>query len=57
MTASPGREVEANLLRRAAPGSTQARAHAQDAGGQDFGDLVQALGRGHQVRVKAPRTD
>ena len=54
MTASPGREVEANLLRGAAPGSTQARAHAQDAGGQDLGDLVEALGRGHQVGMKGP---
>ena len=28
MTASPGREVDANLLRGAAPGSAQARANA-----------------------------
>jgi hypothetical protein len=54
MTASPGREVEANLLRRAALGSTQARANTQDAGSQDLGDLVQALGRGHEVSVKRP---
>ena len=52
MTASPGREVDANLLRGAAPGSAQTRAHPQDAGGQDLGDLVQALGRGHQVGVE-----
>ena len=52
MTASPGREVDANLLRGAAPGSAQARADAQDAGGQDLGDLVEALGRGHEVGVE-----
>ena len=52
MTASVGREVDANLLRSAAPGSAQARAHPQDAGGQDLGDLVEALGRGHQVGVE-----
>jgi hypothetical protein len=34
MTASPGREVDANLLRSAAPGSAQTRAHAEDAGGE-----------------------
>jgi hypothetical protein len=44
MTASPGREVDANLLRGAALGSAQARPNAQDAGGQDLGDLVKALG-------------
>ena len=44
MTASPGREVDANLLRGAALGSAQTRADAQDAGCQDLGDLVQALG-------------
>jgi hypothetical protein len=48
MTASPGREVDANLLRSAA----EARAQPQDSGGQDLGDLVEALGRGHQVGVK-----
>ena len=52
MTASPGREVDANLLRGAAPGSAQARTHAQDARGQDLGDLVEALGRGHEVGVE-----
>jgi hypothetical protein len=51
MTASPGREVDANLLRSAAPGSAQARAHPQDAGGQDLGDLVEAL-RWRQVRME-----
>jgi hypothetical protein len=49
MTASAGREVDANLLSGAALGSAQARANAQDAGGQDLGDLIQALGRGHEV--------
>jgi hypothetical protein len=53
MTASPGREVDANLLRGAAPGSAQTRAKAQDARGQDLGDLVEALGRGHEVGVEA----
>jgi hypothetical protein len=52
MTASVGREVDANLLRGAAPGSAQTRTYAQDAGGQDLGDLVEALGRGHQVGVE-----
>jgi hypothetical protein len=49
MTASPGREVEANLLRGAALESAQTRAQPQDAGGEDLGDLVEALGRGHEV--------
>jgi hypothetical protein len=53
MTASPGREVDANLLRGAAPGSAQARAEPQDTGGQDLGDFVEALSRGHEVGVKA----
>jgi hypothetical protein len=72
MTASPRREVEANLLRGAALGSAQARAEAQtassgrrctaasaqaraeaqDAGRQDLGDLVQALGGGHEVGLE-----
>ena len=52
MTASPDREVDGNLLRGAALGSAQARAYAQDAGGQDLGDLVEALGRGHEVGVE-----
>ena len=56
MTASPGREVDANLLRGAALGSAQARADAQDAGGQDLGDLVEALGRGHEVGVEGAWT-
>ena len=43
MTASVGREVDANLLRGAAR-ERAARAHPQDAGGQDLGDLVEALG-------------
>jgi hypothetical protein len=52
MTASPGREVDANLLPGAAPGSAQARANAQDAGCQDLGDLVEALGGRHEVGVE-----
>jgi hypothetical protein len=52
MTASPGREVDANLLRGAAPGSAQTCAEPQDAGGQNLGDLIEALGRGQQVGVQ-----
>jgi hypothetical protein len=52
MTASVGREVDANLLRGAALGSAQARADPQDAGGQDLGDLVEPFGGGHKVRVE-----
>jgi hypothetical protein len=54
MTASVGREVDANPLSSAALGSAQAGANAQD-GGLDLGDLVEALGRGHQVGVEAAR--
>ena len=57
MTASPGREVDRNLLPGAALGSAQARAEPQDAGGQDFGDLVEALGRGHEVGAERDRHD
>jgi hypothetical protein len=49
MTASPGREVDANLLSGAALGSAQTHAEPQDAGGQDLGDLIQALFGGHQI--------
>jgi hypothetical protein len=52
MTASPGREVDANLLRGAAPESAQACAEPQDAGRHDLGDLVEALGGRHQVGVE-----
>ena len=52
MTASPGREVDRNLLGGAALGSAQARPGTHDAGSQDLGDLVEALGRGHQVGVE-----
>jgi hypothetical protein len=52
MTASPGREVDANLLRGAALGSAQARAEPQDAGGEDLGDLVMALGGSHEAGLK-----
>jgi hypothetical protein len=52
MTASPGREVDGNLLRGAALGSAQARSGPDDAGGQDLGDLVEALGWRHQVGVE-----
>jgi len=52
MTASVGREVDANLLSGAAPGSAQTRSDAQNAGGQDLGDLVEALGGRHEVGVE-----
>jgi hypothetical protein len=52
MTASVGREVDPNSLPSAALGSAQARADAQDPGSQDLGDLVEALGWGHKVRVE-----
>src|SRR5687767_12356061 len=55
MTASPGREVDRNLLPGAGLGSTRARTEAQDAGSQDLGDLVEALGGGHQVGVEGMR--
>jgi hypothetical protein len=55
MTASPGREVDANPLRGAAPGCAQARSNAQDAGGQDLGDLVEPFGGGHPVGVEGIR--
>jgi hypothetical protein len=49
MTASPGREVDGNLLRGAALGSAQPRTNAQDAGCQDLGDLVEPLSGCHQI--------
>ena len=55
MTASPGREVDANLLLGAALGSAQPAADPQNAGGQDLGDLVEALGRGHEVGMHSVR--
>jgi hypothetical protein len=51
MTASPGREVDANLLRGAARECAQARADAQDAGRQDLGDLIEALGWSHEIGI------
>jgi hypothetical protein len=50
--ASPRREVEANLLRGAASRGAQARADPQDAGGQDLGDLVEALRGSHEVGIQ-----
>ena len=55
MTASVGREVHANMLLGAAPGSAQARAEAQDASGEGLGDLVEALSRGHEVGMEGGR--
>jgi hypothetical protein len=57
MHASVGGEVDANLLRGAALRSAQARPDAQDAGGQDLGDLIQALGRGHEVGAEGVRQE
>jgi hypothetical protein len=57
MTASPGREVDANLLRGAARECAQARAEPKDAGRQDLGDLVEAFGRGHQVGIQVSGHD
>ena len=50
-----GREVHRNLLRGAALGSAQTRADTQDAGGQDLGDFVEALGWSHEGGRKASR--
>jgi hypothetical protein len=47
MHASVGREVQPNPVSSVL--TTQLSANAQDAGGQDLGDLVEALGGGHQV--------
>jgi hypothetical protein len=52
MHASVGQEVDANLLRGAALGSAQPAADPQDASGQDLGDLVETLGRSHEVGVE-----
>ena len=52
MTASVGREVDANLLRAAALGSAQPRADPDDAGRQEFGDLVEPLVGGQMAGVK-----
>jgi hypothetical protein len=52
MTASVGREVDPNPLPGAALWSAQPRANTQDARRQDLGDLVEALGWGHKVRVE-----
>jgi hypothetical protein len=52
MTASPGREVDANLLSGAALGGAEARAEPQDACGQDLGDLVETLGGSQEVGVE-----
>jgi hypothetical protein len=57
MTASVGREVDANLLRGAALGSAQTRAKPQDAGRQNLGDLVEALRGGHQVGTEGVRQE
>jgi hypothetical protein len=53
MTASPGREVQSNRVSSVL--SSQLLAEAQDAGREDLGDLVEALGRGHQVGVEWDR--
>jgi len=52
MTASVRGEVDANLLPGAALGSARSRADTQDPSRQDRGDLVEALGAGHEVGVE-----
>jgi hypothetical protein len=52
MTASPGREVDVNLLCGAALGSTLTRAKTEDASRQDLCYFVQTFGRGHQIGIK-----
>jgi hypothetical protein len=49
MTASVGREVDANLLRGAALGSAQSAADPHNAGREDLGNFIQTLRAGHQV--------
>ena len=44
MTASAGREVHRNCLSAAALGGAMARAEAEDARGENFGDLGEAAG-------------
>jgi hypothetical protein len=50
MHASVGREVQSNPVSSAL--AAQLSAGSQDAGGQDLGDLVEALGCGHEVRME-----
>jgi hypothetical protein len=50
MHASVGRKVDGNLLSSVL--AAQLSARPQDAGSQDLGDLVEALGRGHEVGVE-----
>jgi hypothetical protein len=52
MTASPGREVDPNLLRGAALGGAKAVADPDDAGSQDLGEFIEAFGRGHEVGIQ-----
>jgi hypothetical protein len=47
MHASVGREVQSNRLSSVLP--AQLSAGPQDAHSQDLGDLIQALGRGHEI--------
>ena len=50
MTASVGREVHRNRLSMAALRGAVTRAEAEDAGGEDFGDLGEAVGGGETAR-------
>jgi hypothetical protein len=50
MTASVGREVQANPLFAAALEGAVARASAEDAGGEDSGDLGEAVGGGEGIK-------
>jgi hypothetical protein len=51
MTASLGREVHRNRLFPAALGGAVAHADAEDAGGEDLGDLGEAVGGGEIRRT------
>jgi hypothetical protein len=51
MHASVGREVQSNRVSSVLP--AQLSAGPQDARSQDFGDLIQALGRGHEIGIES----
>jgi hypothetical protein len=53
MHASVGRKVDGNLLSSVL--AAQLSARPQDAGSQDLGDIVEALGRGHEVGAEWDR--
>lgn len=51
MTASVGREVHRNRLSAAALKGAVARAEAENAGGEDLGDLGEAFGGGERSEI------